>query len=131
MLFLCYELSACPLILNSNKVYFASSLIARPILKPKPFFKFIKKLAHIGSEYPLTFAAYFWIPIFFSDLNYNWLDMRNLQEHVKKHSVTKSCSDLALFEYIFLSISKILQILGFQPRISKYFLDHRNNFFSQ
>ena len=28
--FLCYELSACPLILNSNKFYFASSLIARP-----------------------------------------------------------------------------------------------------
>ena len=29
MIFLCYELSVCPLILNSNKVYFASSLIAR------------------------------------------------------------------------------------------------------
>ena len=28
-------------------------------------------------------------------------------------------------------ISKILQILGFQPRISKVFLDHYNNFFSQ
>ena len=28
-MFLSYELSACPLILNSNKVYFASSLIAR------------------------------------------------------------------------------------------------------
>ena len=27
-----YELSACPLLLNSNKVYFSSSLIARPIL---------------------------------------------------------------------------------------------------
>ena len=32
-LFLClwYELSACPLLLNSNKAYFSSSLIARPI----------------------------------------------------------------------------------------------------
>jgi hypothetical protein len=30
LIFLCYEISACPLILNSNKVYFASSLIARP-----------------------------------------------------------------------------------------------------
>ena len=29
-IFLCYELSACPLILYSNKVCFASSLIARP-----------------------------------------------------------------------------------------------------
>ena len=27
---LCYELIACPLLLNSNKVYFASSLIAKP-----------------------------------------------------------------------------------------------------
>ena len=32
-IFLCYELSACPLILTSNKVYFASSLIARPTIK--------------------------------------------------------------------------------------------------
>ena len=28
-------------------------------------------------------------------------------------------------------ISNILQILGFQPRISKVFLEHKNNFFSQ
>ena len=28
-------------------------------------------------------------------------------------------------------ISKLLQILGFQPRVSKVFLDHYNNFFSQ
>ena len=26
------------------------------------------------------------------------LDLRNLQEQVKKHSVTKNCSDLSLFE---------------------------------
>ena len=30
LIFLLYELSACPLLLNSNKVYFATSLIARP-----------------------------------------------------------------------------------------------------
>ena len=30
LIFLCYELSACTLLLNSNKVYFPSSLIARP-----------------------------------------------------------------------------------------------------
>ena len=35
LIFLCFELSACPLILNYNKVYFASSLIARPILDGK------------------------------------------------------------------------------------------------
>ena len=30
ILFLYYEESACPLLLNFNKVYFASSLIAKP-----------------------------------------------------------------------------------------------------
>ena len=49
----------------------------------------------------LTFPACFKIPIFFSNLNYNCsnlLDMRNLQEQVKKHSVAKNCSDLSQFE---------------------------------
>ena len=32
-LFLYYELSVCPLILNYNKVYLAASLIAKPIQK--------------------------------------------------------------------------------------------------
>ena len=31
LIFFCYELSVCPLILKSDKVYFASSLIAKPI----------------------------------------------------------------------------------------------------
>ena len=30
LIFFCYELSVCPLILKSDKVYFASSLIAKP-----------------------------------------------------------------------------------------------------
>ena len=30
MIFFCYELIVCPLIFKSNKVYFASSLIAKP-----------------------------------------------------------------------------------------------------
>ena len=30
ILFLCYEESACSLLLNYNKVYFAASLIAKP-----------------------------------------------------------------------------------------------------
>ena len=45
----------------------------------------------------LTFPACILIPIFFSNLNSNCsnlLDMRNLQEEVKKHSVTKNCFDL-------------------------------------
>ena len=34
------------------------------------------------------------------------------RDKLKKHSVTKNCSDLSLFEQIVLVISKILQILG-------------------
>ena len=30
LIFFCYEPSVCPLIFKSNKVYFASSLIAKP-----------------------------------------------------------------------------------------------------
>ena len=44
----------------------------------------------------------------------NLSDMRNLQEQVKKHSVTKNCSDRSLLEQIVLMISKFLQILGLQ-----------------
>ena len=51
-----------------------------------------------------------------SNLNYNCsnlLDLRNLQEQVKKiHSVTKNCPDLSLFEQIVVVISKFLNILG-------------------
>ena len=39
ILFLYYEESACPLLLNFNKVYFASSLIAKPNVWPKLFIK--------------------------------------------------------------------------------------------
>ena len=54
--------------------------------------------------------------------------MRNLLEKVKKHSVTKNCSDLSQFENFVLVISKILQILALQPQISKVFLDHLEQF---
>ena len=57
----------------------------------------------------------------------NLLDLRNLLEQVKK----AFCSDLSLFENIVLVISKILQTLGLQSRISKVFLDLQNIFFSQ
>ena len=46
--------------------------------------------------------------------------MRNLQEQVKKHSVTKNCSDLSLFEQIVLVISKFLQIIGLQIFLSYF-----------
>ena len=32
IIFLCYEVSVCPLLLNFHNVYFASSLIAKPIV---------------------------------------------------------------------------------------------------
>ena len=55
-----------------------------------------------------------------------WETSRN---KLKKHSVTKNCSDLSLFEQIVLVISKFLQILGLQPWISKVFLDQVEQFF--
>ena len=61
-------------------------------------------------------------PNIFSNLNSNCsnlLDMRNLQEQVKKHSVAKNCSDLLLFEQIDLVFSTFSQILSLQPQISK------------
>ena len=51
--------------------------------------------------YFLTLPSCFYIPIFFSNFDSNFsdlLDMRNLQEQVNKHSVTKNWSDLLLFE---------------------------------
>ena len=49
----------------------------------------------------LTFPVCFLIPIIFSNLNYNCfniLDLRNLQEQVKKAFCFKNWSDLLLFE---------------------------------
>ena len=62
-----------------------------------------------GKDYLLNFPASFLIPIFFYNLNSicsSLLDMRNLQEKVKKHSVTKNCSGLSLFEQIVLHTCK-------------------------
>ena len=67
-----------------------------------------------------NFSCMFLNPITFSNLNSNCskqLDLRNLKEQVKKDSVTRNCSELSLFEWIVLVISKILQILGLQHRI--------------
>ena len=68
----------------------------------------------------LTFHACFWIPIWFFPI---WIIIvlihyirETFRNKVKKHSVTRNCSDLSLFEQIVLVISKCLQI---QPWISK------------
>ena len=51
----------------------------------------------------------------FSNLNCSdLLGMKNLQEQVKKHYVTKNCYDLSLFEQIFPVTSNFLQILSLQ-----------------
>ena len=74
------------------------------------FKKLLEKIAF------LTFPACFYIPIIFSNMNYNCsdlLDLRNIQEKVKKAFCYQK-----LFEQIVLVISKILQILGLQPPIS-------------
>ena len=60
------------------------------------------------------------------DILYGWSLTRS---KLKKNSVTKNCSDLSLFEQIVQVVSKFLKILGLLPRISKVFLDHKNNFF--
>ena len=60
------------------------------------------------------------------------LDLRNLQEQVKKAFCFKNCTDLSLFEKKnVLLISKSFQILDLQHLIWKVYLDHQNNFFSQ
>ena len=49
----------------------------------------------------LTFPGCFSLPIISSNFDYNcsnWLDMRNLLEQVKMHSVSKICSELSSFE---------------------------------
>ena len=57
--------------------------------------------------------------------------MRNLQEQVEKaFCVPKIVLTFYCLNELFLVISKCLQILGLQPRFSKVFLDHHNNFFS-
>ena len=55
----------------------------------------------LSSKLYLNLFCRFLNPNYFFHLNdncSNLLDMRNLQEEVKKHSVTKNCSDLSLFE---------------------------------
>ena len=82
----------------------------------------------------LNFPAYFYFSIFFSNLNLNCSnlqDMGNFLEQVKKTFCYQKCLDLSLFEWIVLVISKKLQILGLQPRISKVFSQSLEQFFSQ
>ena len=69
----------------------------------------------------LTFPACFSIPIIFAISNSNssnLLDMRNLQEQ-GKHSVTKNCPDLSLFEWIMYS-SDLKKFASFRPSASNF-----------
>ena len=43
LIFFCYELIVCPLIFKSDKVYFASSLIAKPNMQPDKFCWFLSE----------------------------------------------------------------------------------------
>jgi len=78
---------------------------------------------HIFSNFSCMFLNpnnFFPIWIVIILIYYIWETSRN---KLKKHSVTKNCSELSLFEQIVPVISKFLQILGLQPRTSKVFLD--------
>ena len=78
----------------------------------------------------LTFHVGFWIPIICPNLNLNCsnvLDLRNLQEQIKKAFCFKYCSDVLLFEWIVLMIS-ILQTSALN---FKFFSITRTFFFSQ
>ena len=73
-------------------------------------------------QYPNIFLIWSLIVLIY----YIWETSRN---KLKKHSVTENCSDLSQFEDIVLVISKFLQILGIQPRISKDFSQSLAQFF--
>ena len=67
--------------------------------------------------------------MFFSNLNSNCsniLDLRNLQEQVKKAFCFKNWSDFSLFEYIVLKISK-----SFSQSIEHFFLSRSEQFWKQ
>ena len=96
-------------------------------MKPIQSSSFLSLLFLAKNNCFLTFPACFSIPMIFSNLNYNCsnlLDKRNLQEQVKK----AFCYQKLFWPFtIWINCSsdlKDLQILGFQPRISKVFLDH-------
>ena len=81
---------------------------------------FLKLFLHVSK------SQYFfpiWILIFL--IYYVWVISRN---KLKKHSITKNCSDLSLFEWIVPVISNFLLILSLQPLISKVFLITRTIF---
>ena len=57
-----------------------------------------------------NFSCRFLSPIIFFNLNLNYsnlLHLRNLQEQVEKAFCFNNCSDLSLFEYVVLVISKV------------------------
>ena len=92
------------------------------------FFQEISLIRHLNKgniTIFLTFPAVFYIPIFFSNLNYNcsnFLDVTNLQEQIKK----AFCHQKLFWPFTVRTNSdlKIFANLGLQPQISKVFLDH-------
>jgi hypothetical protein len=56
-----------------------------------------------------------------SQLFFHVLDLRNLQEKVKKAFCLKNCTDLSRFKLMATVISKVLQILSLQPEFQKLF----------
>ena len=64
------------------------------------------------------------------------LDLRNLYEHVKKHSVTKNCSDLSLYKLFFIDLKNFANsristssFKSFSQSLGQFFLTiGQNNF---
>ena len=71
-------------------------------------------------------------PIFFPNLINcsNLLDLRNLQEQVKKAFCFKNCTDLSLLEKIVLVISKICKFSTCSFKFRKIMSKTRTNFFT-
>ena len=63
--------------------------------------KCLQNEAKVFLKLDFSFSNFSCISLFFSNLNSNFsnsYDMSHLQEQVKKHSDTKNCSDLSMFE---------------------------------
>ena len=74
----------------SKELYFVTNIFLTSEIRGREFAKILRSLEQFIQK----------VPILFSNYNCsNLLNLRNLLEQVKsKHSVTKKCSDLSLFE---------------------------------
>ena len=116
---LCYELIACPLLLNSNNVYFTSSVIAKPSVSIT-FFFFVKDLAQnlrsfsafvvFQQEYSIRRQAFLIHFAYLKALNanryaYKFYAPRNLNQSIRNANVPP------LKQNKFVKISSSFQIL--------------------